>query len=433
MWPSEHRLNFLFRYRSMVRPGAGPIVIIGSGPIGLFACLRLRLASKSRILAGEPNTTAWPDERIIILEKRSDEHTRHQVILIREPMATILEVIMQEVIMQAVPPNDEIARYYSLGVRYNHGQPNYMISFQINVLQDLLQMAARSMDNITFINNAAAINVTNGGIGYVDSQGVLSLTPCQLAIDTSAGGFASLSEDVTYDIYYEPPMLHKHNATFGLKLKTTATDLWRDMATTPLFLQRDLMFHKTIMPSSTQKSIVRRHVIRSPDGSSERAPLTRVLPFRRNMDGTEAETEVYIGSEIPKWFKGREHEFMVRLLEAILNKSIDEIGSLTLTSPFTIDSLKGRRSCITRKDGVLIQRIGDAYYQPHYLTGAGIKNAYEPLEILLSKNDTQELTDGEIESMNNDLLVNMQKYHTQLDLLLSGHEIETKRRERQGR
>ena len=366
----------------MVQPGAGPIVIVGSGPIGLFACLFLRLR--------RPDYTG----RIVVLEKRSDEHTRVQVILIREPMASILEVIIQ-----GLPRNDRgiVDRYYSRGVRYNEGKQNYMISFQIGVLQTMLEALARRMA-IEFINDASAIDVQDDAIWFA-SNGEHAHIRCQLVIDTSGGGFAFQSEDVVYDMLYESPMLHAPNATFHLH--TTDEEIWNRLATSPLFLQRNETFHNDKVGNPQV---------------GERAPLTRVLPFRTE-DG--AKKDVYIGSEIPAGWQGREYYFMIQLLGKILGREPDQIGILEVTSTFTIENLGARSKCITRKGNVLIQRIGDAYYQPHYLTGAGIKNAYEPLEILLRNDNIRQLSDQEIDATNNELLVNVQTYWREtLDPLL---------------
>ena len=367
----------------MVRPGAGPIVIVGSGPIGLFACLLIRLRR--------------PDyrERLVVLERRSP--TRVQVILIREPMASILEVIIQ-----GLAPEDRrvVDEHYSRGVRYNEGNENYMISFQIGVLQQMLELVSQRMA-IEFIKNASAIDVHNDAIGFA-SEGELVHIPCQLVIDASGGGFAFQSEDVRYDMQYESPMLHAPNATFHLETKNEA--IWDMLATTPLFLQKEEIHDDKIGNPRI----------------GYRAPLTRVLPFRRPGRMT---TDVYIGSEIPNGWDPR--DFMIQLLEKVLGRGADEIfNTLTVTSTFSIQNLGANSKCITRKGNVFIQRIGDALYEPHYLTGAGIKNAYEPLELLLRNDDIREPSAQEIDAANNKVLADVQTYWREtLDPLLSSRDI----------
>lgn len=331
IWKSESMLLALQQFRGIHFEGL--VVVIGGGPVGLLAALERK---KNH------------NENVLVIEKRS-QATRSQVVALREEMSTFLLELVNGV--KESSDYTLINKLYNLHVRYNRFF-GVIQTFQLAVLEKLLRELAKAYKISIKFGNVLAITPDKHVLYQPDSDSENVVNqPYQLAIDASGGYLQQ------YDGEFNNPNLHPVHGTFEFE---PPREVWDALTHSPTMLE----VSNDVFSSKYGKSV----------WPYNRASITRVFPFR-DIEGVQ---KVYIGSEIP-YFQSDDVSFVRWILEQYFIDKKIILGELHIeqTSTFKIPSLKFNSTAWNKEISTL--QIGDAFYQPHYLTASGINNAYGQL------------------------------------------------------
>lgn len=337
MWIADEKATQLIRYHASVST-RGQVVVIGGGPVGLLAALE---RAKTH------------NDKVLVIEKR-EIATRSQVVALREEMSSFLLDLVE-----TAKPNltedayTEINALYVKHVRYEP-RGGRVITFQLSVLESLLRKLAIAYDIKFELGTVLAVTQDKDVIYVKQETKEASNAPYKLAIDASGGYIQN------YTATYENINLHPLHATFEFSPPPPSddNDIWKELANgSPTTLE---VSYELLDPKYSEVWPL------------ERAPLTRVFPFR----DAEGNHKVYIGSEIPYLSDGV--EFIKWLLQQRFptNPKINKLR-IQQTSTFVINGLKYNKNAFDDTTATL--KIGDAFFQPHYLTASGINNAYGEL------------------------------------------------------
>lgn len=343
MWVAE---RLLLEIESVTRP---LVVVLGGGPVGLLSALERKHSH---------------NDRVLVIEKRKAP-SRSQVVALREGMSIFLFQLMAEAKAKATssPKAYESANIlYNKKVRYEQ-KNGHMLTFQLVVLEQLLRILAEILKVtieegtvVAVCRGKELIYTKNKPDGSVDVMN----KSYDFAIDASGGHLQNVPSGS-----FEHPNLHQRHGTFELK---TSEPVWIQLQAAPNMLEVALGEVKAEYPHTW---------------GLDRAPITRVFPF---VD-LAGDHKVYIGTELPFLTDGVDFVKWVLQHRGI---NVDD-RRVIQTSTFFINDLKYYSPGFDQETDTF--RVGDALYQPHYLTASGINNAYGELTDIQFKNSTDSLND----------------------------------------
>lgn len=342
MWQAEAWMLALQKYRAPLSSQGGLIIVIGGGPVGLLSALE-RVHSHNN--------------RVLVVEKRT-QPSRSQVVALREEMATFLFELMEKAKTTAsLDDYRTVNELYVKHVPYN-ARRGKIITFQLLVLETLLRGLARIFQ--IEIKEGDVLSISeNQEMIYATEDGEVHFQSYKFALDASGGRLQNKpAKEFKHDY------LHPLHGTFEL---VTTDDAWKRLTRAPNMLEVAL-------------DTVRQRF--SDSWTLDRRPITRVFPFR-DIDGN---SKVYIGTEIPHDEPGTPpYQQGLRFVGWLLQQNQVDVLDLTQTSAFRIDSLKYHDDAFDAETKTV--KVGDAFFQPHYLTASGINNAYTQLTDLQFKDE----------------------------------------------
>ena len=368
MWRAEERLLGLQTFRACPRDGT-LVVVLGGGPVGLLSALERAHHHKDRVL---------------VMEKRRTP-SRSQVVALREEMATFLYNLMRDAKLASSPEKYESAnRLYVKGVRYEQVRGR-ILTFQLTVLEHLLRILAEIFEvrfeegTVMGVNEAKDMIYTR----RLPDGAVEAITqPYDIAIDASGGNLQNVPSGT-----FRHPNLHPRHGKFELE---TSKEVWEQLGpprTAPNMLE--VPFWQVYAKYGDTWGLKRR-------------PITRVFPFV-DLGGNR---KVYVGTELPFFVDG------VEFVQWILRHHGVNVLEVRQTSTFHVTGLRYYEPGFDDATGTL--RVGDALYEPHYLTASGINNAYGELTDMQLQTKTECL---------NELLVRRRDdYYKKVSEMLDGPE-----------